>query len=130
MLHPALIATALHMQASLEAPLRLDILDYYSLYIRTQSSTRKDSNSLLTLSLVLLLSIRLRSRARSLYPADSTPCPADTLLPKRVADLISLHFTELVLSVFASLHYRQSEIPEVQIVEREAREMHDAAREM
>ncbi len=31
-------------------------------------------------------------------------CPADTLIPKRVADLISLHFTELVLSVFASLH--------------------------
>ncbi len=38
----ALIAAALRMQASLEAPLRLDILDYYSLYIRTQSSTRKD----------------------------------------------------------------------------------------
>ncbi len=37
--HPALIAltvliaTALRMQASLVAPLRLDILDYYFLYI-------------------------------------------------------------------------------------------------
>src|SRR6266702_439281 len=35
----ALIVTVLPMQASLEAPLRLVILDYYSLYIRTQSST-------------------------------------------------------------------------------------------
>ncbi len=57
----------------------------------------------------LLLSIRLRSRACSLYPADSTPCPADTLLPKRVADLISLHFAELIHSVFASLQLNGSD---------------------
>ena len=52
---------------------------------------------------MLLLSIRLHSCTCSPYPADSTPCPADTLLPKRVTDLISLHFTELIHSVFASL---------------------------
>ncbi len=77
----ALIVTALRMQASLEAPLRLDILDYYSLYI-SSPLLEKIAISLLTLSLVLLLSICLRSYARSPYPADydSTSCPADTLL--------------------------------------------------
>ncbi len=83
---------------------------YYSLYIRTQSSTRKDSNfPAHTFPRAPAEHLSSFPRAHSLYPADSTPCPADTLLPKRVADLISLPFTELIHSIFASLQLNGSD---------------------
>src|SRR6266702_6737400 len=37
-----------------------------------------------------------------------TPCPADTLLPKLVTNLISLHITELVHLASLPRHSRQS----------------------